>query len=111
LFATLAGTWLTKPTDTNVLIAFYRTVRPFGRWGPIRAQSERTHEESSPQSENLTLAMTNVLLASIVILGCYLGPMYLVGHWHVQATISLAVAGVAGVLLYFTWYRNLPPSD
>jgi Na+/proline symporter len=111
LFATLAGTWLTKPTDTNVLIAFYRTVRPFGRWGPIRAQSELTHEESSPQSENLTLAMTNVFLASIVILGCYLGPMYLVGHWHVQATISLAVAGVAGVLLYFTWYRNLPPSD
>jgi hypothetical protein len=34
--------------------------------------------------------------------------MYLVGHWHGQAAGWLATAGVAGVLLYFTWYRNLP---
>ena len=90
LVATLAGTWLTKPTDENVLIPFYQTVRPFGCWGPIRSQTQES--QRNDQAENLTLALTNLVLSSIVILGCYLGPMYLVGHWHAQAIVSLAVA-------------------
>ena len=36
LVATLAGTWLTRPTEKQVLKAFYKSVRPFGFWAPIR---------------------------------------------------------------------------
>ncbi len=31
-------TWLTPPTDPEVLDAFYRAVRPVGWWGPVRAR-------------------------------------------------------------------------
>ena len=57
----------------------------------------------------MTLAAVNVVLSSVVILGVYLAPMYLVGHWHAHALAWFTAAAVAAVLLYFTWYRNLPP--
>jgi hypothetical protein len=64
------------------------------------------------RAEGPMLVPVNLILSSLVILGCYLGPMYLVGHWHTKAAVLLAIAGVGGVLLYFTWYRFLPePGD
>lgn len=104
----LAGTWLTRPTDEAVLVSFYRTVRPFGFWGPIRRQSELSPQQLSDPAESVAAAILNVLLAAAMILGAYLGPMYLVGHWNQQAAIWLGVAAAAAVVLYFTWYRNLP---
>ncbi len=109
LVAALAGTWWTRPTEDEVLTTFYESVRPFGVWGPIRDRCNLTAAELAAPAESLRLAVVNLLLSSTMILGCYLGPMYLVGHWHVRAAGWLVTAGVAGVSLYFTWYRNLPP--
>ena len=108
LIASFAGTWLTAPTDKKVLESFFNTVRPFGLWGPIRDRCGLANKELNAPAESLTLALVNLFLSCIVILGCYLGPMYWVGHWHARAAFSLGLAGVAGVLLYFSWYRNLP---
>jgi Na+/proline symporter len=110
LVATLAGTWLTRPTENQVLKAFYKSVRPFGFWAPIRNGCDLPTTELAAPAESMRLAAVNLILSSAVILGCYLGPMYLVGHWHMQAACCLVIAGVAGVLLYRTWYRNLPPA-
>lgn len=109
LVATLAGTWLTRPTEGEVLTTFYTSVRPFGFWGPIRSRCALSAAELAAPAESPRLAVVNLLLASTAILGCYLGPMYLVGHWHGQAAYCLIAACVAGALLYFSWYRNLPP--
>jgi hypothetical protein len=38
----------------------------------------------------------------------YLLPMYLVGHWHLYASVCALCFLVASVALYFFWYRNLP---
>jgi len=111
LIGCLAGTLLTRPTDRDVLLRFYRTVRPFGTWGPVRRAAELTPEEHSGRTESFGLAVTNVLLGGAAILGIYLAPMYLVGHWHFRALVWLGVAMLSGVLLYFTWYRTLPPPE
>ena len=111
LVATLAGTLLTQPTDEAILVSFLKTVRPFGVWGPIRRQAQLTPEQLADRSESLSLAMVNLVLASVVILGGYLSPMYLVGHWHWRALGWFAAAVAAAVILYFTWYRNLSPAD
>jgi hypothetical protein len=42
------------------------------------------------------------------IVGAYLFPMYLVGHWYIQALLWLSVAVIAAVALKFTWYDRLP---
>ncbi len=36
LFAAILGSYVTKPTDPQVLRVFYRQIRPFGLWGPVR---------------------------------------------------------------------------
>jgi Na+/proline symporter len=109
--ACLVGTWVTRPTDESVLIAFFRSVRPFGFWGPIRNRCGLAREAVNEPGESAVLAAVNVVLSGVVVLGAYLAPMYLVGHWHLHAAACLAVAIAAAVPLYFTWYRNLPPAE
>ena len=111
LIGCLAGTALTRPTDRGILVGFYRTVRPFGLWGPIRDASGLAPEELDDPAESGLLTAINVLLAGAAILGIYLAPMYLVGHWHLRALAWLAVAVLAGSVLCFTWYRNLPAPE
>jgi len=111
LIASLAGTLLTQPTDPSILVSFYKNVRPFGAWGPIRTRCGLPPDQLDDPTERLSLAAVNLVLASVVILGTYLAPMYLVGHWHLYAAACFAAAIGAAVPLYFTWYRNLPPPN
>jgi hypothetical protein len=104
----LAGTWLAGATDEAVLVSFYRTVRPFGRWGPIRDRASLSSEELDDRSESMPLAALNVGLAGAAILSAYLAPMYLVGHRPAAALGWFTLAVAMAVSLYFTWYRNLP---
>jgi len=109
LLGTLAATLLTAPTEQGLLLAFYRNVRPFGFWGPVRHQSDLDAAELADPAESPSRAILNTLLGAAAILGAYLAPMYLVGHLHVQGAIWSGVAIAAVVALYFTWYRTLPP--
>lgn len=111
LVGCLAGTWLSRPTDREVLLTFYRTVRPFGAWGPIREQSGLTFLQRNAPSESPALALVNLALGGAAVLGAYLSPMYLVGHWHAQSLGWFAVTAVSAAVLYFTWYRTLPEPD
>ena len=108
LIGCLAVTWLTRPTDESILVSFFDRVRPFGGWGPIANKSELSPAQLEARGERMSLALVNVILGGLTILGIYLAPMYLVGHWHVEAIISAAIAAAAIACLYFTWYRNLP---
>jgi len=47
----------------------------------------------------------------LAILGLYLFPMYLVGHWYTKAGLWFALALFAIVLLKYTWYRRLPDAS
>jgi len=110
LLGTLIATVATRPTDNGVLVSFYRNVRPFGLWGPIRQRSDLSLDVLDDPAEGASLAVVNVVLSSVAILGVYLAPMYLVGHWHLEALAAFGMSVAAAVLLYFTWYRNLPES-
>jgi SSS family solute:Na+ symporter len=111
LVATLVATWATRPTDNRILTSFYENVRPFGVWGPVRRQASEISDASRRRCENPILAVVNVLLGMFAIGAGYLLPMYLVGHWHLEAAVCLAVAITATIMLYFTWYRHLPPAE
>jgi len=107
----LVGTWTTKPTDEVTLARFFRTVRPFGLWKPIRRVCASDADQASRPGEGAALALFNVAVASTAIIGAYLAPMYLVGHWHHHAATWCAVALVSAAVLYVTWYRNLARSE
>ncbi len=95
----LIGTWFTRPTDEAILVSFYENIRPFGAWGPIRRKARLSAEQLESPAESMWLAVLNVVLASMAILGAYLSPMYLTrtSRNHTGFSISVFVAfGLAG---------------
>ena len=111
LAAMIAVTFLTRPVRESILTDFFRTVRPFGAWGPVKRQAGLSPEELAKPSESAWRAMGNVVLGIVAITGLYLFPMYLVGHWHVTALVFLGAALAACAVLAFTWYRHLPAEE
>ena len=108
LLVAVVVTLLTRPVSMDVLTSFYRTVRPFGAWGAVRARADLTAAEAAAPSESIPFAVLNTGLGIVAISGMYLFPMYLVGHWHVTALLCFGAAALAAVTLYVTWYRRLP---
>ena len=46
----LMGTLFTEPEEEAILMEFYRTVRPWGFWTPIRAKVQREDPVLCPES-------------------------------------------------------------
>jgi solute:Na+ symporter, SSS family len=109
LAAAVAGTYLTKPTDTKVLQNFYKTTRPFGFWGPlkntvsskIRAKMKREHKYD-------ILAVPFTFLWHVTLL---LLPMQLIIHTYKSFWVTLILFAIGLVGMYFLWYRNLSPGQ
>jgi hypothetical protein len=111
LFVSIAASLATQPTNSDILVSFYKSVRPFGLWKPIARKAELSIEELSSRSESLLRTILNVALAMLAITGLYLFPMYLVGHWYVDSMIWLVLAVAAILALKYTWYQFLPAAD
>ena len=97
----------TRPVERDILVSFYRSVRPFGLWKPFATAGEN-RESRFENQESVSRTLLNVVLAMLAITGLYLFPMYLVGHWYVYSMSWLALAVAAIVALKYTWYRFLP---
>ncbi len=104
--ASVAASLLTKPTDESVLVNFYRTVKPGGFWGPIR---ERAGEpKSSPSDAPFLLDLFNALVGMALFLGLYMAGVYLILHRFGKCLFWTSVAAVSGLILNFSWAKNLP---
>lgn len=102
------GSLFTRPVEKEVLMDFYRSVRPFGFWKPVKDTSRLSVEELSSRSENIWITVLNVILGMAAIASLYLFPMYLVGRWYDNSLACLGIGLFAIFVLKFTWYRNLP---
>jgi hypothetical protein len=111
LVASLIGTYVGRATEDAVLLEFYKSVRPFGAWEPIRSRANLSTQELNDPGESVWYAVINVTLACVAIFGAYVSPMYLVGHWHTSALIWAAVSAIAMIALKFTWYDHLPQPE
>jgi len=111
LITSITVSLATKPVASNILIDFYKSVRPFGLWKPIHQKARLSSNQLSAKSERLSIALLNVALGMLLITGLYLFPMYLVGHWYARSIFWFALAAVTAITLKYTWYRNLPKTD
>lgn len=99
---------VTQPTDVATLKDFYRKVQPAGAWGPARAAvlaDEPGFKKQTPFARDIF----NTLVAMIGITALYVSMLYLVLH---RETIGFALLGttfLSAIILYFTWYKYLPP--
>ncbi len=103
----LLGTLLTKPTDETVLTEFYKTVNPWGFWGPIRRKVGAENPDFRP-NKNIGADMFNVLLGVVAQTAITALPIYIVLKQTMPICISLLVALVCAVILKRTWWDKLP---
>lgn len=105
LIATVVGTWLTPPTDPEVLEEFYRRTRPFGFWGPVK-KILRPGVQSQVDAENRRDRIAT-LFAVPWQLSLFLTMMMIVmKRWDNLGWLLLITAGLS-VGLYFFWFRHL----
>jgi len=106
LAGSVAGTSLAPPTETAVLHHFYTTVRPWGFWGPVKAQVLAADPSFQP-NRNFRLNMFNVVLGIIAQLCLTILPMYLLLSQTLPLLITVGILVVTGSILKKTWWDRL----
>lgn len=110
LIGCVAGTLLSKPEEDAVLKRFYRTVNPWGCWGPIRAKVVAEDPAFVPNG-NFKRDMVNVAVGIVWQLCLMTLPIYLVLHkWSVAGGI-LVVLLATSVFMKFNWYDKLEKAE
>jgi len=104
---TIAATLLTRPTDRQVLKEFYRKIVPMGAWGPIAGESLEDPFVIREKTR-WPFDIVNVMIGIPWIIALYMIPVYWVIGLKYQLWLSILIATGLSILLYFTWYRNLP---
>jgi solute:Na+ symporter, SSS family len=101
---------LLRPADMEVLVKFYARVRPFGCWGPVRAEAVRRGlvpaRDPMPRIDLLNGLVTALFQAALALVPFYL----FLRQWR-QMYLWLGALAILSVVLYFTWYKNLPARD
>ena len=102
----MIGTLATKPEDDEILKKFYKTVRPWGFWGPIRGQVMREDPSFRP-NRNFVRDASNVSVGIVWQLCLTALPIYLVlRQWNWIAAIA-AVLVVTSIFIKLNWYDKL----
>lgn len=106
LAGSVMGSYAAPATDVVVLKSFYKTVRPWGMWGPVRDMVMAEDPEFEP-NKNFKLNMFNVVLGVIAQLCLTILPMYLVLHQKIPMAIAASILFVIIVILKKTWWNKL----
>jgi MFS family permease len=102
----LAGTLLTKPDEEQVLIDFYRRVRPWGFWGPV-LKLVRAQDPAFEPNPDFLRDMFNVAVGIVWQITLVALPIYFVIQQFTRAAVAAAVVAVTSLILKFTWYDHL----
>ncbi|AMJ68180.1 sodium:solute symporter family protein [Hymenobacter sp. PAMC 26628] len=102
----IVGTYLAPPTDAAVLQSFYKTVRPWGFWGPVLAEVQAQDPSFRP-NPNFGRNMFNIVLGIVAQLCLTILPMYLLLSQHVPLAITVVILVVVGLILKKTWWERL----
>ncbi len=106
LIGCFVATYLTQPTDRETLKEFYRKVRPWGFWKPIKDEvmAENPNFEIN---KNFLLDMFNVLIGIVWQTSLVMLPVYLILHKFGPMLIVLIIIAVGSTILKFTWWDKL----
>ena len=107
LVGALLGTFLTQPDPEDVLKEFYRRVRPWGFWGPIRAKVMAENPSFQP-NQDFFRDMFNIAVGTVWQTCFIVLAIYLVTRRFDHALVALVVLAITSVILKFNWYDKLP---
>jgi hypothetical protein len=102
----LLGTLLTKPESDEVLMDFYRRVRPWGFWGPV-LKKVLAEDPNFQRNRDFVRDMFNVAVGIPWQISLVALPLYIVIQEYQRAVITLAITLGTSAILKFTWYDHL----
>ena len=86
---------------------FYKTVRPWGLWGPVHQKVIADHPDFK-RNQDFSRDMLNVALG-VVAQTCLVAiPIFLVVRENSSLLASLAGFTITALILKRTWFDNLP---
>jgi len=106
LIGCLAGTYIGGPEDEETLKKFYKTVNPWGCWGPIRDKVKKEDASFKP-NRDAAHDLTNVAVGIVWQLCLVTLPIYIVLQQWSWAGLILCVLVATTVYMKFNWYDRL----
>ena len=106
LIGCLLGTLLTKAESDDVLMDFYRRVRPWGFWGPV-LRKVLAEDPGFKRNKDFFRDMFNIAVGIVWQVSLVALPLYIVIQEFQRAGIALAVILGTSLILKFTWYNHL----
>ena len=98
----LLGTFLSKPTDIEVLKSFYANVRPWGWWNPV-CKLLKAEDQTFEKNNDFWKDMLNCVIGIVWQSSMILLPIFFVIRDYPKAIAALAVFLVTTAILKFTW--------
>jgi solute:Na+ symporter, SSS family len=106
LIGCLTATLSTPPESDAVLKDFYKRVRPWGFWGPIKDKVLLEDPTFKPNPD-FYRDMINVVVGVAWQTSLVAFPVYIVIRQMNKAWIALTVIAITSVILKFNWYDRL----
>ena len=106
LVGCILGTYLTQPTDRETLKSFYKTVRPWGFWEPIRREVE-AEDPDFKRNTNFKRDMVNVVVGVVWQTALVVLPIYFVLMRWTPVAVSAVIVAVTMIFLKKNWYDKL----
>jgi len=106
LVGCLAGTLLTPAEDEEVLQMFYRRVRPWGFWAPVRRKICEEDPSFRP-NRDFGRDMFNIVVGVAWQTSLVALPVYIVIRKSAAAWAALALVALTSVILKYTWFDHL----
>lgn len=108
--ACIVASYVTAPEDMETLKRFYRTVRPWGMWGPVH-DAVVADDPAFQRNENFSRDMFNVAVGIVAQTCLVAAPIFLVIRNHYSLAATLGIFTVSAFVLKKTWYDKLDQTD
>ena len=101
------GTFVQPATDEAVLDKFYKNVRPWGFWKPVKARI-LAQDPSFKVNTNFKADMINIVIGIIWQTAIIATPVFLVLLQWMEMSLALVVVVITSILLKINWWDKLP---
>jgi len=108
--ACVFGSLLSTPEDDELLKDFYRNVKPWGLWGPVRDMVMQD-DPGFERNKDFRRDMFNVSIGIVAQTCLVAAPIYLVVRESTSLFTTLVVFAICAGILKKTWYDKLEASS
>ena len=104
--ACIIGSLVTKPEDDELLKQFYKSVRPWGFWGPIHDKVAQEDPEFT-KNPNFKRDMFNILIGTIMQTCLVALPIFVVIKQHSSTITTVIIIAISVFILKKNWFDKI----